>query len=190
MSNGNCSIEGCDNPSRARGWCLVHYSRWRRFGTTEKKYPTDEARFWSKVQKLDPCWWWTDSLVYGYGNFCVDGDRTPAHRYAYELENGPIPDGLQIDHACHNPTCVRPSHLRLATMKQNAENRGGAQVNSKTGVRGVHIDARTNKYIGIVTHFGKRHYLGKFDSLFEAEAAVTAKRLELFTHNAGDRRAA
>lgn len=190
MSNATCSIEGCATPARARGWCRMHYQRWHRFGITDKKLGPGEERFWEKVQKLDKCWWWTGALSFGYGTISVDGVRRPAHRYSYELANGPIPEGMDIDHICHNPACVRPEHLRVATRKQNAENRRGAQVNSGTGVRGVSLEARSGKYIAIVNSAGKRYYLGTFDSIALAEAAVIAKRNELFTHNTQDRKAA
>jgi hypothetical protein len=189
MPKSTCSIDGCENASRARGWCWPHYKRWHRFGTTDATRPPTEDRFWAKVQKMDPCWWWTGSLIAGYGSFSIDSKSTPAHRYSYVLANGPIPDGLHLDHICHNRACVNPEHLRPVTQKQNAENHQGPQINSKTGVRGVYVEARTGKYVSIVNHFGKRHYLGQYDSLFLAESAVIAKRLELFTHNDHDRKA-
>jgi hypothetical protein len=110
-----------------------------------------------------------------------------AHRFAYEYLVGPIPDGLEIDHRCNNRRCVNPNHLRVTTRKENAENRKGANRNSKTGVRGVHYKATQKKYVAIVGHNGKRITVGRFNTLAEADAAVTAKRLELFTHNNHER---
>lgn len=193
MPNLTCSYNECDNPSRARGWCWPHYKQWHRGEDLHpvgwKKSP--EQRFWEKVKKSDGCWEWQDSLSLGYGHISTrPGTKVPAHRFSYELANGPIPDGLFVDHICHNPACVRPEHLRAVTPKQNTEHRAGPQVNSKTGVRGVYIETATQKFIAVVNHNSKRHYVGSFHTLEEAAEAALAKRLELFTHNNVDRAAA
>lgn len=144
-------------------------------------------RFWSKVNKTDGCWLWTGSTIStDYGALKMDGMRRYAHRASYELSVGPIPDGFLIDHKCGTPRCVNPAHLRLATPKQNAENHRGHS-DSKLGVRGVSWSKRFRKYVATVQHFQKRHYVGSFHTLAEAEAAVIAKRNELFTHNDMDR---
>jgi hypothetical protein len=58
------------------------------------------------------CWVWIGDLDRaGYGKFWHRGYNRRAHRFAYEWFVGPIPEGLQIDHLCRNPPCVRPSHL-------------------------------------------------------------------------------
>lgn len=63
----------------------------------------------------------------GYGRITVaeNGKRRSfaAHRLAYELKNGPIPDGIIIRHTCHNPACVRPSHLKSGSDFDNAQDR-------------------------------------------------------------------
>lgn len=149
---------------------------------------TVEERFWAKVDKTDDCWLWVAGKTSGYGVFQpAPGDAIRAHRFSYQQANGPIPVGLFIDHICHNRACVRPLHLRPVTEKQNMENRERANRNSSTGVQGVYWSKVARKWQGQVQHHGKRHYAGVFNTLEEAEAAVIAKRNELFTHNNADR---
>ncbi len=85
------------------------------------KDPT--VRFWSRVHKLDgadACWLWTGALLNsGYANFYLKGKHLLAHRVAYELEVGPIPEGLTIDHLCRTTHCVNPAHLEPVTTREN-----------------------------------------------------------------------
>jgi hypothetical protein len=76
-----------------------------------------ETLFWAKVDKSDGCWDWTGyKTATGYGR--VQGTKY-AHRVAYELQVGPIPDGLEIDHLCRNRGCVNPAHLEVVTHQEN-----------------------------------------------------------------------
>lgn len=80
-------------------------------------------RFWAKVQKRDGengCWEWTSANFRRYGLFWLNGKTEWAHRLAYELLVGPIPDGLTLDHLCRNPSCVNPAHLEPVTQSENA----------------------------------------------------------------------
>ena len=145
---------------------------------------TAEERFWEKVDKTDECWLWTGACERkGYGRFGYGGKLVRVHRLAYEWSYGEIPEGLHVDHRCHQRNCVRPEHLRLVTNAQNQQNRRGAQSNSGTGVRGVYWYESCRKYQARVGLNGKRYNAGLFDTLEEAEAAVIAKRKELFTHD-------
>jgi hypothetical protein len=79
-------------------------------------------RFWAKVNKLPSgCWEWTGATNKGgYGILhTLAYDSQKAHRLAWELTHGPIPDGLLICHHCDNPPCCNPDHLFLGTHTDN-----------------------------------------------------------------------
>ena len=149
-----------------------------------------QQRFWSKVDKSGECWLWTGGRSHShgspaYGTFDVGGASVKAHRFAYELLVGVIPDGMQLDHLCFNKGCVNPEHLQLVTQKQNRENLVGAYSNSSTGERGIF--ERRGRYRVAVRHNGTLHHCGTYDTLDEAREVAWRKRFELFTHNAADR---
>ena len=83
-----------------------------------------DNRFWALVKTdLAPgkCWLWQGVKVGGYGRVHRKGKLHMAHRYIYEAEVGPVPDGMNVLHHCDIPTCVRPAHLWLGTHKENME---------------------------------------------------------------------
>lgn len=87
------------------------------------------------------CWTWRGAPnCNGYGRIRISGQDNMAHRVTYELANGPIPAGLQVDHLCRNRMCVRPSHLEAVTQRINL-------------LRGHTIVARE----AVVTHCPQEH---------------------------------
>lgn len=101
-------------------------------------------RFWAKVQRGDGCWLWTASLgTAGYGQIGGAGRGSrplQAHRVAWELIFGPIPEGQWVLHRCDNKRCVRPDHLFLGDVGANnrdmyAKGRAAAQVAPERVIR-------------------------------------------------------
>lgn len=160
---------------------------------------TAQDRFWAKVDKNGPvhpqlgtrCWIWTAAKTpLGYGKLGRGGKYGGwmfAHRYSLELAMGmfwPDYQHLDVDHRCQNPACVRPSHLRPASNKQNSEHRRGAQSNNRSsGVRGVTWDADRNKWRAQIQHNGTMMNIGRFDTLTEATTARRERANEVFTRN-------
>ena len=78
------------------------------------------TRFWTFVTKTPTCWLWQgDHVRRGYGRITFNGIRQGAHRVAWQLANGPIPDNLQVLHRCDVPACVRLDHLFVGTIADN-----------------------------------------------------------------------
>lgn len=108
-------------------------------------FTIDDLERW--VDITPGCWLWTGAknwTGYGQRSVRVDGKvRTArAHRMAYELLVGPIPEGLTIDHLCRVRHCVNPDHLEPVTMKENARRgvlaRTGAPV-ADHGTRSAYV---------------------------------------------------
>ena len=94
----------------------------KKHHNTKRMKPWKE-RFWSKVDKTsdpDGCWLWTGGKMFqGYGNFGLNGKTKKAHRLAYMILKGPIPNHTELDHLCRHPSCVNPSHLEAVTHQVN-----------------------------------------------------------------------
>lgn len=122
MSSALCAVEGCGKDVECRGWCQRHYDRWRRNGDplisfrdrrvgSHVDLPAHFAAYVT-LRETDQCIEWEGSRqTAGYGTFTNSGTHHMAHRVAYELHVGPIPDGHLIRHSCDNPPCVNPRHL-------------------------------------------------------------------------------
>lgn len=78
--------------------------------------------FWSHIDKTtspNGCWVWSGQTHKGYGRIKVNGKKCLAHRVAWELINGEIPDNMCVCHKCDNPPCCNPAHLFLGTKADN-----------------------------------------------------------------------
>ncbi len=81
---------------------------------------TIARRLWSgAVADGTGCWVWQRSTDRGYGKLTQRGRTWRAHRVAYMLVKGPIPEGLEIDHLCRVHACINPDHLEAVTQQEN-----------------------------------------------------------------------
>lgn len=108
------------------------------------KGATVADRFFARVKMegpriIDtPCWEWTGAKRGGgYGTmgfYIAETKKKPhkyAHRIAWELYKGSIPEGMSLCHRCDNPGCVNPEHLFLGTHKDNMNDRDAKGRNGK-----------------------------------------------------------
>lgn len=132
-------------------------------------------RFFSRVNKTDSCWLWLGAKQSrGYGHFSLDGKTTLAHRYSWEQVNGPIPQGLVIDHLCRVRSCVNPEHLRIVTQSEN----------SRVGISPPAINGRKSRCgnghpFDVIKYDGKRSCSVCVNASFRARYRRNKNRAEL-----------
>jgi len=152
VSDITCSVDGCTTAVIARGFCSLHWKRWRKGSDLLAPRqilwrPTNEERLLARMVRAESgCWEWTGSSsnIYGHGCLMIAGKSHRAHRLAYETWVGPIPEGLTIDHLCRNPPCINPEHLEPVT---NAENiRRAAAANLKEHCKRGHLRSENDRF--------------------------------------------
>lgn len=127
---GPCAAADCaKDHARGNPYCSMHYSRLLRNGSPDAvqalRGVTMEDRLlhysaWAESGCLE----WTGHRVgKGYGRVRDHDRKLLAHRAAYALWVGPIPEGLQVLHWCDNPPCINPEHLHVGTNQENQDER-------------------------------------------------------------------
>ncbi len=139
-----------DIPPALRG----AFERWRNFCAQPLR-----DRFWGKVKigSPDECWPYQGApSPRGYMQFAVNGRQWRAHRIAWILERGHIPDGHFVCHKCDNPPCCNPNHLFTGTVQDN---------HADMMAKGRHPKGaawkRSNLTDAIVLEIRKRYHPGK-----------------------------
>lgn len=127
---------GCGNPapispvtSRYHGWVKDQPKRFISGHNSTIRVITYADYSERDTGFSTPCWLWSKPLEYnGYGKVMVRKRRVWAHRAMWEQTNGPIPEGLELDHLCRIPSCVRPDHLEAVTHQENMRRGNGTRV--------------------------------------------------------------
>lgn len=114
--------------------------------------------FWSKVARGDSskCWLWLAATNQsGYG---IVGGRPArrAHRVAWEIANGPIPDGLYVCHQCDVRLCCNPGHLFLGTQLENMADRS-RKGRQRTAYEAPIVSAALRASVPVLTRRGAHH---------------------------------
>jgi hypothetical protein len=130
MKGDPCTIEGCDRPQVARGWCHAHWSRWQRNGDVRADLPIGGVEPYERVmarsvEQPGGCRVWTGAVgTHGYGvtstprGAKAKGNRMVCvHRIVAEHHLGP--SDLFVLHSCDNKLCVNIDHLRYGTHSDN-----------------------------------------------------------------------
>jgi len=107
--------------SRAQKGRVISLESREKMRLAKTKEPMSIDEFWEKVRKGDGCWEWQGLRYWNnYGRVKWDGRGQNAHRVAYELTNGTLPNGkIHVCHHCDNPPCCRPDHLFSGTAREN-----------------------------------------------------------------------
>lgn len=137
MTDITCSIEGCDKARYARGWCVLHYSRWKRLGDPGEAAPRISNKNDSMYERVVAIGW----TVTGSGCWETNGSRSKhgyalvhassldgparktllAHRVVFEHHHGQLGPGEVVRHSCDNPPCLNPDDLLRGTQADNVD---------------------------------------------------------------------
>lgn len=80
--------------------------------------PPETRLFGRTIREHNGCWIWQGAVLKtGHGSFCLEGKGMTAHRAAYILRKGPVPEGHQVRRTCKSLLCVNPEHLILLKTK-------------------------------------------------------------------------
>jgi hypothetical protein len=144
-----CAFDGCSNAVRAKGLCSAHWaqqSKGKPLTALTGCALTRADRFWSKVDKSGEHWMWTGAEgPDGYGVFRDGGKNRGAHRVAWELANGNVPDGLYVLHRCDIRRCVTVQRcLFLGTHADNMDDKMAKGRQAKGPALGVALRGKCN----------------------------------------------
>lgn len=122
-----CSIENCEKPRLARGWCSAHWTRWKRHGDPLggglKRGETNAFFDFALQYEGSDCLIWPYARdAAGYAQINFEGRVRYVHRDVCIKKNGGPEDGMVAAHSCGKGHlgCVNPNHVRWATRKENA----------------------------------------------------------------------
>ena len=143
-------------------------------------------RFWSYVdiKGEDECWDWIGAINQkGYGAFSIGRKNIIAHRMAWELTYGPIPDGVFALHHCDRPRCCNVRHLWLGSNQDNVDDK--VRKNRQCSGEKNGLAKLTNGQVLEIRRLAKEgHFQNYLAKLFNISDAVVSKivRRETWKH--------
>ena len=189
-----CSVEGCNNKHKAKGYCAKHYWQMREYGKIIKtRFDANEIieyddyaeliLYNKQCEEIERVYIDLDDIegVQKY-KWCLSNtgyDITRTTNNEYVLMHRFItncPDNLVVDHINHNKLDNRKCNLRTCTSQENNKNIGRRCDNS-SGITGVYWDKRRNKWYGQICINGKKKFLGYYTT--KEEAIETRKQAEI-----------
>lgn len=129
LKDRGCSISGCTRRHKGHGLCNTHLERQKRSGSTEDpgpRYADAAERLAVQAVRSGACILFTGGSKtgkYGHRRISYRGKGEQAHRVAWILARGAIPDGLCVLHKCDVPNCINVDHLFLGTQLDNIADR-------------------------------------------------------------------
>jgi hypothetical protein len=125
-----CSVSGCERVIDARGLCKSHYVWSKRHGWevpahalksfTKSESPEKAIQLRVEIDTATGCFNWTGyKQPDGYGQIAVNGQVMMAHRFAWQMQFGKVPAGLEVNHTCLNRSCINVQHLEVITHDEN-----------------------------------------------------------------------
>jgi hypothetical protein len=133
IANANAKWKA-NNIDVVRGYARNYMAKNAKNPVTQE-HMTDSVkeRFFAKVEKTDTCWNWTGArsayrpkriiagATQGYGVISINNRPFYVHRASWLMHNGPLIQGLVIDHLCENTLCVNPDHMQQVTNDENTK---------------------------------------------------------------------
>lgn len=102
------------------------------------------------------------------------------HRAIWEVHNGAIPIGKEIDHINNDPLDNRIENIRACSRSENNFNRKKKVPGCSSNFKGVSYHKAAKKWMAYIDYLGKRYYLGLYDNPESAARAYDLKASELF----------
>lgn len=173
-----CTIDDCEKPVRAKGWCTVHYYRWYQYGTMEtkrSKLSAPRPKEWNIwYHMIRRCANPTSRYFKHYrGRGITVCDRWMTYENFYE-DMGPRPTPKHSLDRIDNDGNYELSNCRWASPHQQAVNKSNSA--KHPGIREFKYKTRSRWRVSLTVN-RKAVFDGMFDSLEEAlEARKKAER--------------
>jgi hypothetical protein len=154
-------------PDRCRfGFLGVVDSAWRITYRMTMNELEKRLEKYSMPEPFSGCFlWFGNQDRWGYGKINVDGRTYGAHRLAWSLIHGAIPNGLCVLHRCDTPSCVNPSHLFLGSFKDNTQDslrKGRFNIGKSRNVKLTELEVcQIRSEIGTLRAIGRKFGISK-----------------------------